>query len=193
MNDVAEKLTMSAAEYLAWEREQPGKHEYHLGEIFAMAGGKPRHNYLSGRAMVVFSLALMGKPCQAFPSDQSVAIANGERYVYPDLSIVCGGFRLQPGTTDVLENPMIIVEVLSASTEKFDRGDKWGAYQKIESLKDYLLVSQSAARIEHYQRQADGSWRYIVAESGGSITLSNDARMSVDDIYAGAFEVPGDE
>jgi Uma2 family endonuclease len=193
MNDVAEKLTMSAAEYLAWEREQLGKHEYHLGEIFAMAGGKPRHNYLALAIGAELRHALRRMPCQAFQSDQKVSVERDKRYVYPDVVAAGGGARFESGTTDVLENPMIIVEVLSASTEKFDRGDKWGAYQKIESLKDYLLVSQSAARIEHYQRQADGSWRYIVAESGGSITLSNDARMSVDDIYAGAFEVPSDE
>jgi Uma2 family endonuclease len=84
---------------------------------------------------------------------------------------------------------MIIVEVLSPSTEKFDRGDKWGAYQRIASLMDYLLVAQAAARIEHYQRQSDGSWRYLLHEPGSSIVLSNDARLSVDDIYAGAFDL----
>lgn len=193
MNDVAEKLTMSAAEYLAWEREQPEKHEYHLGEIFAMAGGKPRHNYLALAIGAELRQALRGTPCQPFQSDQKVSVERDKRYVYPDVVVACGGARYESGTTDVLENPMVIVEVLSASTEKFDRGDKWSAYQKIESLKDYLLVSQSAARIEHFQRQSDGSWRYVVAEAGGSITLSNEARFSVDDVYAGAFAVPGDE
>lgn len=184
---------MTATEYLAWEREQPGKHEYHLGEIFAMAAGSFWHNFLSGRAVVGLSTALGGRPCHVFSADQKISAARNQRYVYADAVVACGGVRTEAGTTDVLENPMIIVEVLSSSTEKFDRGDKWGAYQRLESLTDYLLVAQSAVCIEHYQRQSDGSWRYMLVEAGGSITLTNDARLSVDEIYAGAFELPGDD
>jgi len=192
MSNAAEKLQMTAAEYLAWEREQPDKHEYHLGEIFAMAGGRPRHNFLSGAVMGELRAALRGRPCHVFSPNQQISAAQGERYVYADAVVACGGVRLEPGTTDVLANPMVIVEVLSPSTEKFDRGDKWNAYQRLESLTDYLLVAQSTARIEHYQRQSDGSWRYLLLESGGTVTLSNGASLSVDEIYAGAFELDGD-
>ncbi len=136
--------------------------------------------------------ASCGKQSYVFGSNQRVSAGQGEWYVYPDAVVVCGGLRLEAGTTDVLENPMVIVEVLSPSTEKFDRGDKWQAYQRVDSLKDYVLVEQSAPRIEHFQRQSDGSWRYMLVEAGGSIELSNGARLSVDDIYVGAFEVPGD-
>jgi Uma2 family endonuclease len=193
MSTAAEILRMTAAEYLAWEREQSDKHEYHLGEIFAMAGGSHRHNYLSNAIGGELRAALRGKPCHVFSSDQRISAAQGQRYVYADAAVACGGVRTEPGTTDVLANPMIIVEVLSSSTEKFDRGDKWGAYQRLESLTDYLLVAQSTAQIEHFQRQSDGSWRYLLVEAGGSITLTNGARLSVDDIYAGAFELPGDD
>lgn len=193
MSDAAEKLSMTAAEYLSWEREQPEKHEYHLGEIFAMAGGSSRHSFLAQAIGGELRAALRGKPCQVFNSDHQVSADQGKRYVYPDAVAACGGAQFEPGTTGVLANPMVIVEVLSASTEKFDRGDKWGAYQKLESLTDYLLVSQSAVRIEHFQRHADGSWRYSTVEAGGSIMLSNGARLSVDDVFAGAFEVPGDD
>ncbi|MBK9261246.1 MAG: Uma2 family endonuclease [Polyangiaceae bacterium] len=192
MSDAAEKLRMPAAEYLAWEREQPEKHEYHLGEIFAMAGGSHRHNFLSTAVAAELRACLRGKPCQVFSSDQRISAAQGERYVYADAVVTCGGVRTEPGAKDVLANPMIIVEVLSRSTETFDRGDKWGAYQRLPSLTDFLLVAQSAARIEHYQRQSDGSWRYLLVEAGGSITLSNGASLSVDDIYAGAFELAGE-
>lgn len=192
MSNAAEKLSMTAAEYLEWERGQTEKHEYHLGEIFAMAGGSLRHNYLAGRVLVLLSTVLQGKPCHAFPSDQKVSVERGQRYVYPDVVVVCGGIRVEPGTTDVLDNPMVVVEVLSSSTEKFDRGDKWAAYQRLESLKDYLLVSQSIAQIEHFQRQSDGAWRYQLVEVGGSIELSNGARLSVAEFYVGAFDVPGD-
>jgi Uma2 family endonuclease len=193
MTDGHENLPVTKSEYLAWEREQMEKHEYHLGKIVPYGSRGPRHNCLTVGVITEIHVALRGRECFPFAPGQRISIANGQYYVYPDVSVVCGALRSEVGTTDVLENPMVIVEVLSASTEKFDRGDKWAAYQKIESLKDYLLVSQSTARIEHYQRQADGSWRYTVAESGGSITLSNEARLSVDDIYAGAFAIPGEE
>ena len=189
MSDPAAILRMTAAEYLAWEREQPSKHEYHLGEIFAMAGGSHRHNFLSNAMGGELRAALRGKPCQVFSSDERISTAQGERYVYADAVVSCGGVRTEPGTSDVLTNPMIIVEVLSPSTEKFDRGDKWGAYQRIVSLTDYLLVAQVAVCIEHYQRQSDGSWRYLLLETGSSIILTNGARLSVDDIYAGAFDL----
>ena len=183
---------MTAAEYLAWEREQTEKHEYHLGEIFAKAGGTLRHNFLSGAVIGELRAALRGKPCHVFTSDQRISAARNQRYVYADAVVACGGVRFELGTTDVLENPMIIVEVLSSSTEKFDRGDKWAAYQRLESLQDYLLVAQAEARIEHFQRQSDGSWRYLFVEAGGAIVLSNGARLLTDDIYAGAFELAGD-
>lgn len=192
MSNAAPQLKMTAAEYLSWEREQPEKHEYYFGEIIAFSGLGFRHNYLAGAIGAELGAALRGKSCYVFSPAQRISLARGQCYVYPDASVVCGGVRNEPGTTDVLENPMIVVEVLSASTEKFDRGDKWGAYQRLESLTDYLLVAQSEARIEHFQRQSDGSWRYLLVEAGGSMTLSNGARLSVDDIYIGAFEIPGD-
>lgn len=189
MSDPAAILRMTAAEYLAWEREQTSKHEYHRGEIIARVASGLRHNFLSTAIGAELRTALRGKPCHVLTSDQRISAVQGERYVYADAVVACGGVRLEPGTSDVLTNPMIIVEVLSPSTEKFDRGDKWGAYQRIASLTDYLLVAQVAARIEHYQRQSDGSWRYLLHEPGSSIVLSNGARLSVDDIYAGAFDL----
>jgi Uma2 family endonuclease len=160
--------------------------------IVPWAGRSSRHNFLSGALIGELRIALRGKPCHVFTSDQRVSAAREQRYVFPDAAVVCGGVRLEQGTTDVLANPMIIVEVLSSSTEKFDRGDKWAAYQRLESLQDYLLVAQAEARMEHFQRQSDGSWRYLLVETGGVIVLSNGARLTIDDIYAGAFEVPGD-
>lgn len=103
--------------------------------------------------------------------------------------VVCGGMQTEPGAADVLTNPTVIVEVLPRSTETYDRGDKWEAYQRLPSLTDYLLVAQAQARIEHYRREADGSWRYRVLEVGDTITLANEARLSVDAIYDGAFEL----
>jgi Uma2 family endonuclease len=191
MGNAAAICRMTATEYLVWEREQTDKHEYHRGEIFAMAGESHRHNFLSGAVLGELRTALRGKPCQVFSPGQRISAQEGERYVYADAVVACGGVQTEPGTTDVLANPMVIVEVLSPSTEMFDRGEKWGVYQRIATLTDYLLVAQSSVRMEHYQRQTDGSWRYRLVEAGDSIELSNGARLNVDDIYGGAFELAG--
>jgi Uma2 family endonuclease len=182
---------MSAPEYLEWERQQTEKHEFHRGEVFAMAGGSLRHNFLSSAVSAELRGALRGKPCVVLSSDQRIAAEPGERYVYADAVVVCGGLRTEPGTHDVLANPSVIVEVLSPSTEAYDRGQKWEAYQRLASLTDYLLVTQTSARIEHFQRETDGSWRYRVLTAGDSITLANGARIDVDAIYEGISELDG--
>jgi Uma2 family endonuclease len=183
---------MTAAEYLAWEREQSDKHEYHHGEVFAMSGGSPRHNLLAGEAIVQLGIVVRSHGCRVLTSDQRVAFVPDEHYVYPDAAVVCGEPKLQPGTTDVLLNPRVVVEVLSRSTEAYDRGEKWEGYQGISSLTDYVLVSQRAVRVEHYQRQADGSWQYRTLAAGEILTLSNGATVALDVLYEGAFEYPGD-
>ena len=159
MARIATKTQVSPAAFLEWERAQPGRHEYFQGEVFAMAGGSPRHNALALRTGAALDAALRGKPCRVFSSDQQVGLDEGKRYVYPDLSVLCGAVVLAPGTTDVVINPQALVEVLSASTESYDRGLKWESSQRIGTLSDYVLVSQNEARIEHFQREADGVWR----------------------------------
>lgn len=181
---------MSAAEYLAWEREQRDKHEFHLGEIFAMAGGSPRHNLLSSAASAELRSATREKGCHVLSADQRISAKQGERYVYADAVVVCGGLRMEAGTTDVLANPTVVVEVLSRGTETYDRGAKWESYQSLASLTDYLLVTQTSVRVEHFQREKeDNSWRYRVLTAGDTITLSNGVCVSVDAIYEGAFDV----
>ena len=122
-------------------------------------------------------------------SDQRVSIRRGERYVYTDTVVVGGREETEPEASDVLTNPGIVVEVLSPSTEAYDRGAKWEAYQHISSLTDYLLVSQVQTCVEHYRRESDGSWRYRVAGAGDAITLANDTALSIDAVYEGAFEL----
>lgn len=180
---------MSAAEYLTWEREQEAKHEYHLGEVFAMAGGSPRHNFLSAAVAAELRSALRGRGCHVLSSDQRISTQQGQHYVYADAVAACGGFRLEEGTTDVLANPQVVVEVLSPSTEAYDRGAKWAAYQSVPSLTDYLLVAQGAVRVEHFRREADGSWRYRVVDKGELLELAGGATLAVDAVYTGAFEL----
>jgi Uma2 family endonuclease len=179
---------MTAEEYLGWEREQPTKHEFFHGEVFAMAGGSPRHNALCGRIIALASSAL--PRCVVLTSDQRVTMASGGRYVYPDVSIVCGGVEIEAG--DVLVNPTILVEVLSGSTEQYDRGLKWEGYQRIAALADYILVSQTEPRIEHYRRATDGSWTYRAAGTGERVLLSTGVVLAVDDVFAGVLSLPGD-
>jgi len=155
-----------------------------------MAGGSPRHAALAAR--VARALAAGGGPCEVFSSDLQLGIENGTRYVYADVTVICGPPRLQDGTRDVVINPTVVVEVLSESTEAYDRGIKWQAYQELGSLTDYVLVAQSAPRIEHYHREPDGSWRYRILGPHGSATVSTGAVLSVDDIHDGVFALAGE-
>lgn len=192
MGDAATLLRMTVNEYLAWERVQPGKHEYHLGSVFAMAGGSPRHNLLSNAAGAELRGALRGTNCHVLSSDQRIAAGPGERYVYADAVVACGGVRTEPAAPDVLTNPSVIVEVLSPSTETYDRGQKWEAYQRLASLTDYLLVAQTSVRVEQYQRERDGAWRYRALGPGETVVLANGATLTVDAVYEGAFELASD-
>ncbi len=191
MSEPATPLRMTAAEYLAWEREQPEKHEFHLGEVFAMAGGSPRHNVLASACAAELRTAHRGGPCGVLSSDQQISTTSRKRYVYADAVVVCGPFEHETGASDVLTNPSVVVEVLSSSTEAYDRGEKWRAYQRLGSLRDYLLVSQREARVEHYQR-TEGGWRYAALGEGERIELAGGASFAVDDLYRGAFDYPGD-
>jgi Uma2 family endonuclease len=188
---VAERSKMTADEYLAWEREQPVRHEFYRGEVFAMAGGSMRHNALCGSVIESLRVQLRGR-CVVLTSDQRVVAAQRNRYVYPDVSIVCGPVVVEPGTNDVLSNPAILVEVLSSTTEQYDRGLKWEGYQRIESLTDYVLVSQAEPRIEHFRRDRTKTWLYQRAAAGERLLLSNEAVLDIDLIFAGAFDLPGD-
>jgi Uma2 family endonuclease len=188
---IAERSQLTADEYLAWEQQQPVRHEFFRGEVFAMAGGSMRHNALCASVIEVLRVALRGR-CTVLTSDQRVVAMRRERYVYPDVSVVCGPAVAEPGRDDVLINPAILVEVLSESTEQYDRGLKWDGYQRIESLTDYVLVSQAEPRIEHFRRDRSRTWLYQVAGVGERLALSNGVELDVDAIFAGMMQLPGD-
>ncbi|MEX1366728.1 MAG: Uma2 family endonuclease [Nannocystaceae bacterium] len=183
--------TMSASEYLAWERLQLERHEYLRGEVFAMAGGSPRHNALSAAVIRDLGLAVRGSDCRVLTSDQRIVVWPGEHYVYADASLVCGAFELAEGTSDVLANPRIVFEVLSKSTEAYDRGDKWAAYRRLPSLVEYVLVSQAVSRVEHFHREQAG-WHFEVVEAGGRLALTGGFELEVDALYDGVMALPGE-
>lgn len=190
MERVAIRSGIEPRDFLAWEREQPARHEFWEGEIFAMAGGTPRHAALASRVGRTLGEQL-GKDCEVFSADLQIGVAD-DKYVYADATVVCGRLEVQPGTDDVARNPSIIVEVLSKNTEQYDRGAKWDAYQRLQSVTDYVLVSQVSARVEHFSRGEGGAWVYRLAEAGGRVTLSRGVTLDVDVLFDGVFALPGE-
>ncbi len=155
---------ITAADYLALERQAETKSEYWNGGIYAMSGASRNHNRITINLGAMLHTRLRGKPCEPFVSDMRVKVDPSGLYTYPDVIVVCGEPRFEDDQLDTLLNPKVIIEVLSESTEKYDRGDKFAYYQTLDSLTDYLLVAQNQPYIEHFQRQADGSWRYSAVQ-----------------------------
>jgi Uma2 family endonuclease len=171
-------------EYLAYERDSGMKHEYDDGEIIAMAGGSRRHNALASR--ISAALESSRKPgCMAFQSDQRVRVLATGKATYPDASMVCGPIEGDPAdpTGETATNPTLIVEVLSPSTEQVDRGDKWQHYQRIPSLQEYVLVSQSQPRVEWYRRLPSGGWEYHDVTEG-TVQLPSGVTLDLARLYA---------
>ncbi len=152
------KLGMDSESYLEFERRSQTKHELWDGEVFAMSGASLAHNRIVRNLIQEIGLGLHSGDCEALPSDMRVRIPAHARYVYPDVSIVCGLPQLEDAHGDILLNPRTIIEVLSDSTAAFDRGDKFTGYRSIPSVKEVLFVHQDRAEVELYARQDDGSW-----------------------------------
>lgn len=150
--------TVSAKDYLRWERQAEGRSEYHAGQIFAMAGASRRHNRIVTNLSSALNVQLQSRPCNNYSSDLRVRIGNAERYLYPDIVATCGREDFEDDQQDVLLNPLLIIEVLSPSTERYDRGDKFLYYQTIPSLREYVLVSQDRRCFQVYRKQPDGRW-----------------------------------
>lgn len=145
-------------EYLARERVAPHKSEYYRGAIFAMSGGTPRHNTTGGNIFASLRGRLRGSACRPYNSDQRIRTSPNGLSTYPDVSVVCGEFQLDSQDRDAIVNPRVIFEVLSKSTESYDRGKKFDLYRQLESLREYVLVAQDEPHVERFLRQEDGSW-----------------------------------
>jgi len=146
--------------YLEIERAAEFKSEYYAGQMFAMAGASRAHNLIVANAVGEIRSRLKSTPCETYPSDMRVLVSAAGLYTYPDISVACGEPEFLDSTVDVLLNPVVIVEVLSDSTEAYDRGAKFALYQWLASLKEYVLVSQNAPQVETYLRQTGGTWLY---------------------------------
>lgn len=158
-------IYLTPAEYLAFERQSDVKHEYFRGELFAMAGASRQHARISTKLAYLLVGQLKGRSCNIFNGDMRVKVSPTGLYTYPDASVVCGRPRFEDKELDVLLNPAVIVEILSRSTEAYDRGEKFAQYRTLDTLSDYLLVSQDRPLVERFTRQPDGVW--LFTESAG--------------------------
>lgn len=152
------KTYLTPEEYLAIERRNEYRSEYVDGEMVAMTGASRRHNLIALNIGGEIRQQLKNRPCEAYVSDMRVRIPSTRDYMYPDVVVVCGEPQFEDGYVDTLLNPTVLVEVLSESTERYDRGRKSGYYRTIGSLAEYVLVAQDECRVEQYSKQPDGRW-----------------------------------
>ncbi len=166
--------TISPTDYLARERTADSKSEYFQGEVFAMAGGSANHSLIAANFIGEARQALKAKPCDVYSSDLRVKIQASGLYTYPDATIVCGELQFEDDAGDTLLNPTLVVEVLSDSTEQYDRGRKSNHYRQISSLREIVLISQETTHVECFVRQKADGW--LMTEQKlptGSVTLQS--------------------
>ena len=185
---------MTPAEYLAFERDSEIKHEYLDGMIFAMSGASRAHNLICSYTTIHLGNQLQNQPCEIYPADMRVNVEATGLYTYPDLSVVCGEAQLADDEFDTLLNPLLIIEVLSPSTEGYDRGKKFHHYQQLESLREYVLIAQDSPRIERFLRQDDDTWVLTnVTGLENSLPLASvDAALSLAEVYQKVTFAPDD-
>ncbi len=150
--------TFTVEEYLNIERAADYKSEYYRGRIYAMAGSSPAHSRIAMNAGGELRERLKGSGCGVYSNDLRVRTSTEGLFAYPDITVVCGELQFHDGRKDVAVNPIMIVEVLSPSTEDFDRGEKWREYQTIDSLMHYLLVAQDRPHVEHHAKMSGNHW-----------------------------------
>jgi Uma2 family endonuclease len=177
--------TVSRAEYLRRERLARFRSEYHRGRVVAMAGATRIHNRIVMNVSTSLNNQLRPRPCNVYASDLRVSVLGGDHYVYPDVVVTCGREEFEDSELDILVNPQVVIEVLSESTEAYDRGEKFRLYQTIPSLREYVLVSQSPRRIEMFRKQPDGSWLYQSSPFAPQPVRieSIDCMLTFDDVY----------
>ncbi|MBT9581720.1 Uma2 family endonuclease [bacterium] len=177
----APQAHLTPEEYLARERSAEFKSEYVDGAVLAMAGASERHNLIVANAIMTLGPRLRKSSCRIYPSDLKVRVGN--RFFYPDVSVICGQTVFADDEKDVVLNPSLIIEVLSPNTMAYDRGAKFLSYQQIPSLQDYLLIHQEEELVEHYRRHPPNAWLYTksagrdstieISFAGGQFSLAD--------------------
>lgn len=179
----AKQPFVSFADYAKSELTSDVRHEWHDGIVVAMSGGTLRHAALTARVIVALGNALRDCPCQVFSSDARIRIRPTRLGTYPDVSVVCGNLEVDCEDDSSLVNPILVVEVLSPSTEAYDRGAKFAHYRSLPSLKAVLLVRQEPKGMELFSKRDDGSWVLVEADAGDLRIDAIDVTLSVDDLY----------
>ena len=181
----AQLPTVDPATYLQQEREATEKSEYLNGQVYAMAGASREHNQLVFNLAGLLHSQLRGSPCSAYINDMRVRSRATEAYFYPDLTVVCNDAEFEDDEMDTLLNPVLIIEVLSPSTEGYDRGAKFAHYRRMESLREYVLIAQDRYSIERYIRGDDGQWTLSEANSPESLIelVTIGCQLRVDEVY----------
>lgn len=178
------KTRLTAAEYLEIERQAEFRSEFFAGEMFAMAGASREHTMIVANLVRVIGELLKERACEVYPVDLRVRVPSG-LYTYPDVVVVCGTPEFEDKQRDTLRNPTVLIEVLSESTADYDRGTKFKHYRQIPSLREYVLVDQSAAQIEQFTLGDDGAWK-LTETKGLEATLNLDSigcRVPLSEIY----------
>lgn len=178
---------MSLTEYNQLEEEQNLRYEYHDGDVFAMAGGDPKHGAIAVNIISLLRNALAGKGCRPFNSDVKVYIESLNKSLYPDVSVICGKAERSAKDIRALTNPRLLVEVLSESTAAYDRGEKFMYYSQLSSLKEYLLVDQNQCMIQiFYRATAEDKWQmeWLMGTEAVIYLQSININLSAEDIYS---------
>ncbi len=186
---------LTAEQYLAQERRAEFRSEFYRGEMFAMAGASRAHNVISGNIFAKFHNQFNDRDCEVYQGDMRVKVRATGLYVYPDVVVACENPKFEDKELDTLLNPRVLCEVLSNSTERYDRGTKWRHYQSLPSLRDYLLVSSSAAFVERFTRTNEDHWIYAAYE-GEHCTIdieSISCQLDLKEIYAKVVFEPESE
>lgn len=185
MTTAQPKRYITEEAYLAFEQTSVEKHEYFHGDMYAMTGGTEAHNLLSGNAYAALHAQLRRRPCRVYNSDQRIKVQATGLYTYPDVTIVGGQPQFMDRLRLTLLNPTVIIEVLSPSTERYDRGMKFQNYRTIPTLQEYILITQDNHRIEHYIRQETGEWllREAVGLTAQVTIRSIDCILTLEDVY----------
>ena len=181
MPSLAPRLVFTYDDYLEWEQRQPERHEYVRGEVFAMAGTTDRHNEISGNFYTLLRQHLRGTPCRVYIAEVKVRVEAADCGFYPDVQVTCA----ESDRADhlVKRSPVLVVEVLSDSTATFDVGDKFAAYQQLDSLQEYVLVYQERIRVQIYRRR-EGRWWVDSVGPGGRLHLESvELEGSVEALY----------
>ena len=179
------KTRLTPEEYLQLERAAETRSEYLNGEMIAMPGASREHNLIVTNLLVTLGTELFDRPYEIYPPEMRVKVSPTGLYTYPDVVVVSADPRFEDQYVDTLLNPILLIEVLSQSTENYDRGRKFSHYRRVESLQEYVLVAQTECRVEQYVRQSDGKWVYSeTTDPNGNVELTSIAcRLPLNRVY----------